>query len=441
MTQAARINVDFSRANGTIRRINGCNLGPRLYRPDNQVAEFQALEIPMVRLHDVPLSNYGMRLADIHHIFGNFRADADNPDNYYFPQTDDYIRTIRNAGGRVMYRLGTSIEHSREKYYAFPPEDFEQWTKIACNIIRHYNEGWNHGFAWNIQHWEIWNEPDGGASMWSASPEMYFKLYEYAAKKIKARFPNVKVGGPAICCLHGHGAKPFGDEFLAYCRDHDCPLDFYSWHSYERDPLKLAEEPAEARRLLDGFGFKNAELHLDEYHYWICEDWSLLPDERHRMDSARAAVHAMTALTLWQDTPLDMGEFYSIGYLDWFCPWGAWGNDGKPNKIYHAFHAFAQCAACSQRVEATSDTRGVQALAGRAENGDHAILITDFTTASDMLEVTVTGAEAADFEELLLDEEHNLAAVPIHISGNTLFLPTPAGESSLYLLRDSSRRA
>ena len=121
------LHADFTERTGKIRRLNGGNLGPCLTRGNmnnNQnVRDFAELEIPITRLHDAPLSNKGMRLVDIPQIFGNWKADAQNPDNYYFIQTDDYIRAIRSSGSDVLFRLGTSIEHTLNNYFAFPPED------------------------------------------------------------------------------------------------------------------------------------------------------------------------------------------------------------------------------------------------------------------------------------------------------------------------------
>ena len=72
----ARILVDVRSSIGTVRRLNGVNLAPPLYaRKAGHVLDepFRALKTPLVRLHDAPLDNPGMRLVDIQHIFGNFR--------------------------------------------------------------------------------------------------------------------------------------------------------------------------------------------------------------------------------------------------------------------------------------------------------------------------------------------------------------------------------
>lgn len=112
------LHIDFNVGIGEIRALNGVNLAPKLHNQKNRNMNeaYRALKIPYARLHDVPLDNPGMRLVDIQHIFGNREADENDPRNYYFKQTDDYIRNCLGLGTQVVYRLGTSIEHSLQNY-------------------------------------------------------------------------------------------------------------------------------------------------------------------------------------------------------------------------------------------------------------------------------------------------------------------------------------
>lgn len=442
MKKNGNVRIDFAKEQGEIRRLNGGNLGPRIYRPANQTAEFKELEIPITRLHDVPLHNYGMRLVDVHHIFGNFKADAQDPDNYYFPPTDDYLKKIIAGGSQILYRLGTSIEHTERNYFAYPPADYEKWADICVNIIRHYNEGWNNGFNFRILYWEIWNEADGGG-MWNSTVEEYCKLYEAAAKKIKARFPYVKIGGPAVCNIHNYSLE-WTKKFLAYCRDHHLPLDFFSWHNYNCDPQFVIDDPQRARDLLDRYGYTDTELSLNEWHYW--DRSSSDPSKnyingRHNLVSARAAVHAMAVLTGWQDSPLDMGCFYTIGSLDWTSSWGAWKQDDSKSKLFHAFKAFANLARHKKRVEASSDTKDVRVLAGFDDQGEGAAMISDFVTECAELSVKIEGADISGVQAFCLDEEHDMDPVSFKVKNGRIVLPTPAKESSVWLLTGLKKKA
>ena len=63
-----------------------------------------------------------------------------------------------------------------------------KWAEICEHIIRHYNEGWADGFYYNIEYWEIWNEPDN-SQMWTGTPEEFYELYRVAANHLKSCFP------------------------------------------------------------------------------------------------------------------------------------------------------------------------------------------------------------------------------------------------------------
>ena len=161
------------------------------------------------------------------------------------------------AGTEVFFRLGQTIEHGPKKYGVLPPKDFAKWARICEQVIRHYNEGWGldkehttRNIAWsnqfNVVYWEIWNEPDLDPSdnenalpanprCWGGTVTNFFRLYETTAKHLKGQFPNLKIGGPAIC-----GRFDWGERFLAYCHDNSVPLDFFSWHIYATEPKQIA---------------------------------------------------------------------------------------------------------------------------------------------------------------------------------------------------------
>lgn len=172
------------------------------------------MKLPYARLHDSPLDNPGMRLVDIQQILLQRRGrrgrflPATN-----FRQTRRLHRaTAAAAEPFIIYRLGTSIEHSNERYYSYPPDDYEKWADICIHIIRHYNEGWNNGFNWNIRYWEIWNEPDLHDNMWNADLEEFIRFYGIVAARIKRRFPKLMIGGPAFCGLNEHQLRLLAAE-------------------------------------------------------------------------------------------------------------------------------------------------------------------------------------------------------------------------------------
>ncbi len=426
------LQTDFSKQDGAIRALNGSNLGPNLSNQKifNENEWFKALKVPYARLHDAPLFNPGMRLVDIQHIFGNWQADENDPRNYYFKQTDDYIRNIRMCGTDIIYRLGTSIEHTLENYFAFPPADFEKWTRICINIIRHYNEGWANGFFWNIRYWEIWNEPNAKPHMWSGPDELYFKLYAVAAKAIKERFPQLKVGGPALSCpVQYYAPVEYTQRFLAYCRQESVPLDFYSWHCYPVTLDDILGEPARVRRVLDQAGFPDAELHLNEWHYTPSWERSHAVREGiHGINGIDSACFVVNVLTSWQDSPLTMGNYYT-------CTSGGWGVfdscGGIRFKTYFGLLAFAKMLDFPERVKASSPDPKISILAGKNKAGKRAVLVSAYDTGENAFELEF--GDRMPEQVLLLDDTHDLEPVRFPTAAGMLRLEKQT-RSALWLI-------
>ena len=435
MEHQMKLTIDYTRKAGTVRRLNGVNLAPPPIAEKasrDLSADFAALRAPYARLHDAPLENGNMRLVDVPFLFGNCDADAADKANYYFRQTDDYLATCRRCGSDIIYRLGVSIEHGIGRYYAFPPEDFEKWSDICVNIVRHYNEGWNDGFAWNIRYWEIWNEPDLAGNMWNAPLERYFELYALTAKKLKARFPGIRVGGPAYACSDPGRINAFLDA----CRAADAPLDFFSWHCYTADPAEIAAQPARMRALLDAKGFTGTELHLNEWHYFnadwrqyrndrlYCREANRAMDGLHGIDSAAFLTSVMTG---WQDGPITMGCYYTAG----LC-WGVFDKYAVPYKTYYALKAFGDLTDFPLRRRTGSDRENVRLLAGCDPGGNAALLVSSFKNA-EPIELGISGADLSAMRLLRLDCELDLEPVEPEFRDGKLIL-TPTASSNVWFL-------
>ena len=422
---AAEVVIDFSRVEGRIRPLHGVNLGPLCYRGTVDLSAYhRELGVPFTRLHDVVWVN--AEAVDIHTIFRDFRNDPEKAESYTFAATDDYIQAVVNTGAGVVYRLGESIEHTRRQYFVRPPADPRKWAAICVGIIRHYNEGWAEGFRHQIRYWEIWNEPDVRPQMWTGTDEEFLKLFETAAKTIKARFPDVKVGGPAI----GNPGEFVGDEFkpsafaakfLDFCRDREVPLDFFSWHRYTADPWDLPRRARAIRRLLDGRGLTKAESHLNEWNYLPRNDWSPMAaggdgEKREQwfgeMGGPRGAAFDATVLMLLQDCPVDVANFYT-GEIQGF---GLFDFQGTPRKNYYAFKAFRQLLDCPLRVGTPEGASGRWTLcAGRKADGTAAaILVSNFNDPETRLVITprrLPWTGASHFEVLKIDGERNLQPI------------------------------
>ncbi|MBR4616861.1 MAG: hypothetical protein IKO55_14725, partial [Kiritimatiellae bacterium] len=247
---AVEVKVDPDRETGVVKPVNGVGQPP--FYGIGEYPMFKYLKdagIPFSRLHDVG-GMFGRGVfVDIPNLFRDFDADENDPGSYDFAFTDTLINALVANGVEPFFRLGVTIENyvKIKRYRIDPPKDFAKWARICEHVIRHYTEGWANGFNHKITYWEIWNEPENWETiekneMWHGSFEEYCRLYDVASRHLKAKFPHLKIGGFASC---GVGAITWKNpsprskyqlecfhEFLKYIKEHGCPIDYFSYHSY-----------------------------------------------------------------------------------------------------------------------------------------------------------------------------------------------------------------
>ena len=440
--QESQFSVDFDQKLETIRPINGVNLWANMSRelivdkkPDAEACRFST-----VRLHDAPWDNNGMRLVDVHQIFGNLNADPKNPDNYFFEATDDYIAGIIKGGAVPVYRLGTSIEHTAHKYFTREPNP-ESYAEICAGIVRHYNAKWANGFEWNIPYWEIWNEPDLKMTMWTGDYESYCKFYVVVAKRLRAEFPDIKIGGPALT----HAGYDMIKQLAELCKQEGAPLDFVSWHCYAKYPSQLLEPPYLMRKTLDEAGFPDAELHINEWHYFPTE-WNVVhgtnggPEKKRELDESPTGLHGAESaafvdliLTRWLDGPLTMSNYYAFG-LD---NWGLFDRYGDKRAVYYAHYAFGNMRVEAPiRVKTTDPGENISLLASVDETGSaKRILLSVFKQENERtIEIALKGVPTeGEVEVNRIDYDHNFATEKVQYENGKLQLN--AQKSAVFFVR------
>ena len=464
----ATVTVDMKAELGPVKLMNSVNNGPSVKKPGgDQVRgnfeEYRAARFPMARLHDsINSVSGGAHCVDVNAIFPDFDADENDPKNYDFVFTDHYLDAIRRAGTEVYYRLGQTIEHGPKKYGVLPPKDFAKWARICEHIIAHYNEGWawnvdkeytTVNVAWsnqfNVVYWEIWNEPDLDGNYkeppknprtWGGTVTNFFDLYVTSAKHLKKRFPDVKIGGPALC-----GWEGWARDFLNYCRDHEAPLDFFSWHIYSRTPEPIADKCVRMRRILDERGFTKTESILNEWNYvkgWT-DDWVYSLRVESGDLNLKGAAYIAATMILCQNRPLDHLMFYDArlgtamnNLFDLNTFW--------PKKGYYPFYAWTKLLDRGTQVACTvTDGKGAAsaantgnvekkdvasagqfyALAAKGANGSGAVLVArylDDDNSSETGKVTlrVPGKDLSAARCHLTDMVRTYTEVPVEANGD-----------------------
>lgn len=327
---------------------NGPSTGPAYAGPHransdrNNFATFSALRIPYVRNHDVALSEaYGCQhMVDIHCIFPDFSRDVDDETAYDFVLTDVYTQNIMATGAQIFYRLGAGIEHWNKKYGTIVPSDFKKWAQICEHVIMHYNQGWANGFQYGMKYWEIWNEadldPDDAANKktWGGTKAQFFDFYEVVAKHLKGRFPELKIGGPALA-----SKEDWADDFLREMHLRGVPIDFFSWHIYTADPKAVSAKAGRIQKLMDNHGYGHAENILNEWNY--VRDWSHAVEYARTIKGIKGAAFNAAVMCEGQNcSELDMLMYYDArSEMVWN---GLFSSDTlEPLKGYYTFKMFS----------------------------------------------------------------------------------------------------
>ena len=454
VSSAGEIAVDFTKETGKLNpALHSSGWTPRAYprsiSDDDEAV--RSMNLTYARTHDWALFNPGQRVVDYQYIFPLMNKDPKDPSNYCFGPTDHLLQLSRNVGLKTFYRLGTSIEHTGKIHFnAAVPEDFDKVAEVFAGIVRHYNKGWANGKNWNIEYWEIWNEPDGVTSMW-CDPEdtrewgkdqaadtayenarkkrlqaSFVKFFVKCLKRLKSEFPEIKVGGPALCWLD---QDYFRDIFKA-CKEAGVAPDFISWHYYGPYTNAMIYDGDRARKLCDEFGFTKTELIINEWHYILTwkgvHSRNATPEQIRRAldgptghNNIDSACHALTVLEKLQFSKIDQAYYYGCSHDS---HWGYMDQYRVPNKIYYAMKLFGSIVRdyptlCGLTTDDTLTAMGLKSKDGRKVSA----LVTDYRGTNQVIKVSVKGAERAKrVSAVVLDNTRDLCPVDVKWSNGEL---------------------
>ena len=378
------VTVDPSSELGPVRPMNAVNNGPVVARSDQSrgnFADFRALRVPYARTHDsINQATSNGHTVDISAVFPDFAADENDPASYDFAYTDAFLEAIVAAGTKPFFRLGQTIENGIKKYHVFPPADFAKWARVCEHVILHCNEGWCDGHEWDIEYWEIWNEPDAQpdercaeSCQWQGTKAQFFEFYETVAKHLKGRFPDLRIGGPA---MGWH--MDWAEEVIKWQRERGTPIDVFSWHAYVGGIARLESQSREVRRLLDGNGYATTESVLDEWNYvkgWTTE----FPYSLRAIASNVGGAFTAAYLCAAQNSPVDMLMYYDArpetvfnGLFDF--------RSFAPLPAYYALFSWADLRELGTQVDARVEPASrendiVRAVAARGADGSLGVLV------------------------------------------------------------------
>lgn len=377
------VSVNPSETAGSMKPMNAANNGPI----ESNMESYTALRIPYARTHDTALTEVyvAKHCVDISAVFPDWDAPVDDPASYDFVNTDVILANMEKAGTKPFYRLGQSIEHGAKKYGIYPPKSNKKWAQICEHIIRHYNEGWADGFHYDIEYWEIWNEPDLDAKddawktnprTWAGTQEQFNEFYVTVANHLRSCFPDIKIGGPAYASPRKHM-----DKFLDYVKQYDAPLDFFSWHRYDSIPEHFANRALLVREKLDAKGFTETESILNEWNY--VRSWTEKDAYSTRVRaSEKAGAFVAAVMCSLQNAPLDMLMYYDLRPLtSWNGAYSAYTRELQPP--YYALYYWSQLAALGTQIKADLSDSGIYVCA--ASDGEKVrVLLANYNDDRDL---------------------------------------------------------
>ncbi len=241
------------------------------------------------------------------------------------------------------------------------PADWDRWGALCRDLVVHLRERYG---ADEVATWEfeVWNEANLNV-FWSGTQADYHRLYEVAARAIKAVDERIPVGGPSSAAAGWVGA------LLQHCREHDVPCDFVSTHTYGNAPLDM-------RPLTKAFA--RATGRPEPRVLWT--EWGVTPTHFNRVSDSvfsapfvlrgmRTALESTDALAYW----VFSDQFEELGWPPRLFHGGfgllTVGNLRKPR--FWALYLLSQLA--GGRVPSVVSGDGaealVESLATRADDG------------------------------------------------------------------------
>ena len=450
--EASGLSADFAVEKGPVRReLHSSGYAPKIETGNETARQIKALNFHSVRTHDLALINPGQRIVDAHFIFPLMHLDTANPSNYYFTATDYMLGLSRDIGLNIFYRLGTSIEHSGLVHFnAQIPSDIDKMVEVFAGTVRHYNRGWADGKQWGIKYWEIWNEPDGVNNMWCFSgrkdeetselrQKLFVELYVKTLKRLKSEFPEIKVGGPAMCWCN----VPYLTAIFKGCKEAGVAPDFISWHYYGNKPDEILEQAEVARRLCDENGFMDCELINDEWHFLGEGGFNDLGSNDpvvqkrvwsgpHSHNGIDSSCFTLTVLSRLQTSKYSQAFYYGCRHE------GAWGymdQHGNKYKVWYALKAFGQLMKdCATLCESTREGTVTTFAAKSADGKTGWLLVSDYCGKGSEIVVDVKNAGTPVVAEVF-DHERNFVPAHTTIKDGRLTLKKGKEGSSAFLVK------
>ena len=319
--------------------------------------------------HESKVQVLGPKYLRIDHIYDLFNVVSRNDSGLVFNWTelDKLVEEIVAVGARPFFSLSYMPVAISSGDILSEPKDWQEWSLVVQKTIEHYSGE----LGLSDVYYEVWNEPDLFGNWKIGGKKDYRVLYYYAALGA-ARANGVKaykLGGPATTGLY----KNWLDGMFRYVMQNKLRMDFFSYHRYDLDLLKYAED------------VKSIDLWVNSYPYLshvekIVSEMGPSSEMGGNNDNILGAAYTVaTAREL-------MGKIkYGFG----FSVSGNWGVIGKPR--YESLQFLSRLG--ENRLSVTGEGSWVKAIG--AKNGSkYQVLLVNYDpkqTHSEVVPVSFLG--------------------------------------------------
>ncbi|WP_455623800.1 hypothetical protein, partial [Parabacteroides sp.] len=372
--------------------LNGIGNGP-LYVYENNCfsincsSDFERLNIPIIRFHDVEYFNKQNQAVNISAIFPDIQADALLEASYSFSATDQLMKSAMDIGCRVIFRLGENIQNWGSATGSnIPPADFEKWAMVSERIIAHYEDGWNKGFFYKNIMWEVWNEPYH-SQCWDGTFDAYCELYKKVWQYVHDKHPNADVSPSYVCSVENR-AKLF------HCiRDNHLGIGHFFVHYYWEDFAGIETEITKLKQELTEYGLE-ADIILNEWNYLSPDGgWNNLATTFCAIQSHQAGAWFAKQLIHMQAAKDLAGAVYYVSDMPGF--WTGLYKLDKFGKVvllptYDVFKYFGRLRKLGNEITADAVPRDVYVLAA-SDNRRIGVMLVNYSGKKRNLKLRMNG--------------------------------------------------
>ena len=293
-----------------------------------------------------------IRIDHIYDEFGVVSRDNNGSLTYNWAELDNTVKKIAETGALPFFSLSYMPQViATDGDILSAPKNWGEWSDVVQKTIEHYSGD----MGLSDVYYEVWNEPDLFGKWKMSGNKDYWILYLYAANgagKATGVKP-FKLGGPATTGLY----REWTDGFFRYVLDNHLKMDFFSWHRYDLDPAKYAQD------------VKNIDLWINSQPYFaniekIISEMGPNSEMGKENDNQIGAAHLVaTARKL----------MFNIKYGFNFAISGNWGIVGKPR--YEALSYLSYLG--KNRLSVTGEGTWVSAI-GAMDNNKYQVLLVNY---------------------------------------------------------------